>query len=245
MPPIGLSFVRAGIAALLLHTPAWAAQRLTIAVVDRSLQLEAVSRALLAEAYKRIDIDIAFKEVPAARALYEANEGLVDGDLQRIDGLSARFTRLAQVRIPINEFDAVVISRDKQFNPDGWTSLAPYSIGYHRGIVIFEKRTVGMRTDPAPTNELVLKKLQSGRTDIAVMPEADGRDLLATMPGHSLEILSPAVERVPLYHYVHTRHAALVPKLEAALRAMQTDGTFAAIRARVLDRRKPPSAFGN
>ena len=232
-------------AAVLLHAPAWGTQRLTIAVVDRSLQLEAVSRALLTEAYKRIDIDVSFKEVPAVRALYEANEGLVDGDLQRIDGLSARFARLAQVRVPINEFDAVVITRDLRFAPDGWSSLAPYTIGYHRGIVIFEKRTAGMHVDPAPSNELVLKKLQTGRTDIAVMPEADGRDLLATMSGHSLEILSPPVERVPLYHYVNQRHAALVPRLEAALKAMQADGSFAAIRARVLARRKPPPVLGN
>jgi polar amino acid transport system substrate-binding protein len=231
--------------AALLSGPAFAAQKITVAVVDRSLQLEAVSRALLTEAYRRIDIDLQFKEVPAARALYEASEGLVDGDLQRIDGLAARFPRLAQVKVPINEFDAVVITRDKQFIPDGWTSLAPYTIGYHRGIVIFEQRTAGMRADPAPTNELVLRKLQTGRTDIAVMPEADGRDLLAAMRGHSLAILFPAVERVPLYHYVHTRHASLVPRLEAALRAMQADGSFAAIRARILDRRKPPSAIGN
>lgn len=224
---------------------AHAAQKITVAVVDRSLQLEAVSKALLVEAYRRIDVDLQFKEVPALRALYEASEGHVDGDLQRIDGLSARYPKLTQVKVPINTFDAVVITRDKQFTPDGWSSLAPYTIGYHRGIVIFENRTAGMRTDPAPTNELVLKKLQSGRTDIAVMPEGDSRDLLATMQGHSLEILYPAVERVPLYHYVHNRHAALVPKLEAALRAMQADGSLSAIRARILDRRKPPSALGN
>jgi polar amino acid transport system substrate-binding protein len=238
--------LRSGLmAGLLVGGTACATQKVTIAVVDRSLQLEAVSRALLTEAYRRIDVNVVFKEVPAVRALYEANEGLVDGDLQRIDGLSSRFTRLAQVRIPVNEFDAVVITRDKQFTPEGWSSIAPYSIGYHRGIVIFEKRTAGMRTDPAPSNELVLKKLQSGRTDIAVMPEADGRDLLATMPGHSLQMLFPPIERVPLYHYVNQRHAALVPRLESALRAMQADGSFAAIRARILDRRKPPPALGN
>jgi polar amino acid transport system substrate-binding protein len=245
MPIVRQYLCSAIIATMLGALPAGATQRMTVAVVDRSLQLEAVSRAILTEAYRRIDIDLQFKEVPATRALFEASQGHVDGDLQRIDGLSARFPKLAQVKVPINEFDAVVVTRDKQFTPDGWSSLTPYTIGFHRGIVIFENRTAGMKTDPAPTNELVLKKLQTGRTDIAVMPEGDSRDLLATMPGHSLMILFPAVERVPLYHYVHTRHAALVPRLEAALRAMQADGSAAAIRARVLDRRKPPSAIGN
>jgi polar amino acid transport system substrate-binding protein len=192
---------------------------LTIAVIDRPSRIEVAAEAAEAEAYRRIHLAVQFREVPATRALAEAASGQVDGDLARIDGVNAQYPDLVQVRVPIASFNAVVVARDTRFQPHGWESLRPYTIGYHRGILFAERALRGMRTDAAPTNELVLRKLLSGRTDLAVLPEQDARALVADMPG--LVILQPPVERVQLYHYLNKKHAALVPALEAALRAMQ------------------------
>jgi polar amino acid transport system substrate-binding protein len=223
-------------AALLLGSlaPACRAAELTIAMIDQGQVLEQATRRVLTEAYARLGISVKFKEVPAARALAESASGHADGELHRMAGLSARYRQLLQVGVPVNWFDAIVVTRSASFVPDGWSSLRPYKIGYHRGIQAFERGIAGMRTDSAPTNALVLVKLQKGRTDIAVMSDVEARELLATFKDTRLRILAPPLERIELYHYVHARNADLVPRLEVILRQMQADGSIAAIREHTL-----------
>ncbi len=211
-------------------------QELTIGMIDQGQVMEQVTRAVLVEAYGKLDLPVRFKAVPAARALAEASLGVTDGELHRIAGLSARFPKLVQVNVPVNWFDTIVVTRGTRFTPDGWKSLRPYRIGYHFGIQAFERGTRGMKVDPAPTNELVLRKLQNGRTDIALMTDVEARELIAKMNDDTLQILSPPIARIELYHYVHKKHALLVPRLEAVLRAMAADGSIEAIRARTLAR---------
>ncbi len=211
-----------------------AAAPMTIAAVDRGMLVEQIGRAILTEAYGRLHVPVIFRERPAARALAESAEGLTDGELQRVGGLSSSYPDLVQVKVPVNYFDIVVLTRTAQFVPAGWNSLRPYTIGFHRGIVVFEQGTRGMKIDMAASNELVLRKLIGGRTDIALMPDIEARQLLATMPGHGIVTLQPSLERVQLFHYLHKQHVALVPRLEQVLAAMQADGSIVAIRTRLL-----------
>jgi polar amino acid transport system substrate-binding protein len=225
------------LAAAFAPRPGQAAE-LTIAMLDQGQVLEQVTRAVLTEAYAKLGLTPRFKEVPAARALAESASGRTDGELHRMAGLSARYPQLLQVPVPVNWFDAVVVTRTARFVPNGWASLRPYKIGYHRGIQAFERGIAGMRTDAAPTNELMLLKLQNGRTDIALMSDVEARELLSKMDAADLRILEPAIERVQLFHYMHKKNAALLPRLEAVLKTMEADGAIAAIRARTLAKAK-------
>ncbi|MES2319873.1 MAG: transporter substrate-binding domain-containing protein [Pseudomonadota bacterium] len=228
------STVRLGVLVAALLPLSAFAKEITISMLDQGQILDQVTRTVLTQAYGKLDIAARFKERPATRALVESSSGMVDGELHRIAGLSSRFPQLLQVNVPVNWFDAVVISRTAHFTPAGWSSLRPYTMGYHRGIQAFERGTKGMKRDPAPTNELMLLKLQNGRTDIALMSDVEALELLAKMNDASLHILSPALERIQLFHYVHRKNAQLVPRLEAVLRQMAADGTIAAIRERAL-----------
>lgn len=231
----GARFVRSACAVLAFLVPLHSqAKDMTIAMIDQGQVTEQVTRAVLTEAYAKLDMPVRFKEMPAARALSESSSGITDGELHRIAGLSARFPTLVQINAPVNWIDAVVVTRTVRFTPQGWESLRPYRIGYHYGIQAFERATRGMKIDPAPTNELVLRKLQKGRTDIALMASSEARELLARLGDSSLQILAPPIARIELYHYVHKKHAHLAPQLETVLRAMSADGTIEAIRERTL-----------
>jgi polar amino acid transport system substrate-binding protein len=224
------------LAACLLPPGAVAAGQggVTIAVIEQGMVFEQIGRAVLAEAYRRIDTPLTFREMPAVRALALAAQGHSDGELQRMAGLTRHYPMLVQVRVPINWFDVVVLTRTARFTPAGWESLRPYSIGFHRGILAIEQGTRGMRIDPAATNTLVLRKLMIGRTDIAVLPDIEAREMLANMNDGSISMLAPPIERVQLYHYLQQRHRDLALQLETALKGMEADGTIAAIRARHL-----------
>jgi polar amino acid transport system substrate-binding protein len=210
------------------------AQVLTISKVDHNDVTDDVVREILTTAYQRIGVTLVFKELPAARALAESSGGIVDGEFQRRGGLSATYPDLLQINIPVNWLDFCVFTRDANFKPNGWKSLQPYHIGYHRGIVVIEEGTKGMNVDPADTNELVMRKLFAGRTDIAVMNSIDGQLLLRNMSDKSIHMLMPPVEHLQLYHYLNRKNADIAKKLEKALLAMQADGSIVAIRKRIL-----------
>ena len=46
--------------------------------------------------------------------------------------------------------------------------------------------------------------------------------------------LSPSLGREPVYHYLHKKHEALVPKIDGVFKEMQKDGTLERLRAQFL-----------
>ena len=42
--------------------------------------------------------------------------------------------------------------------------------------------------------------------------------------------VEPALERIPLYHFLHQRHRELVPKVEKVIRDMQASGELERVR---------------
>ncbi|HEY8025037.1 MAG TPA: transporter substrate-binding domain-containing protein [Burkholderiaceae bacterium] len=229
-----LAYLIVATAAFQLSLPADAADRvLTISKVERSGVVDDIARAVLTQAYRRLGITLEFKELPATRALVESSSGVTDGEMQRRPGLSTQYPELLQIDVPINWLDFCVFTRTAQFTPNGWESLRPYKIGFHRGILAIEEGTKGMDTDPADSNEQLLLKLQAGRTDIVVMDEADGVELVRKMKDASIRKLSPPVAHLKLYHYLNKKNASIARQLEQVLRNMERDGTIAAIHSRL------------
>ncbi len=206
----------------------------TIAVIENGQAFETIAREVLDEAYRRAGVALTFKEVPALRALAESAGGQVDGELQRVGGLARSYPHLVQVKVAINWFDVVVLSKNVRFTPAGWESLRPYTIGYHRGILAFQQGTAGMKTDPAPNNNLMMKKLLGGRTDIALMTDVEARQWLVDSKDNTVTILAPPITHIQLYHYLDQRHHLLAQRLENVLKTMEAEGAILAIRNRVL-----------
>jgi len=54
--------------------------------------------------------------------------------------------------------------------------------------------------------------------------------LLESMGINGVEVLDPPLLASPAYLFLHKKHAALAPRLDAALRAMKADGSYQRIR---------------
>jgi polar amino acid transport system substrate-binding protein len=72
----------------------------------------------------------------------------------------------------------------------------------------------------------MLRMLKEGGCSVAIMDRNDPVARAAMASDPSLVQLKPPLEEMPLYIYLHKRHAALVPKLNAALKQMRADGTL-------------------
>ena len=70
--------------------------------------------------------------------------GLHDASGEIIRGIDAKYTNL--IRIPVSHVTAeqIAFGRDPSLKIDGWQSLKPYRIAFHRGYEVAENHTVGM-----------------------------------------------------------------------------------------------------
>ena len=61
-----------------------------------------ISARVLKEAYKRINTEVEFKKMPAERSIENSNNGLLDGEVNRITGIEKKYSNLGAVSKKIN-----------------------------------------------------------------------------------------------------------------------------------------------
>ena len=209
-----------------------AQEPLVITVVTPGIFTE-TGKIILEEAYKRIGVPIAFKNFPGERALILTNDGMTDGELFRIDKLNEKYPNLIQVPVSYIPDEAVAFSR-LNFVVDGWKSLKPYKIGVRRGNKFVEYNTKKMSRYFAKGEKQMFEMLALGRVEIVVTNRLEGVDMINKLGyAKTIKPLSPPIVTNPLFHYLHKKHAALVPLLAAEFQAMHEDGTIRQIMDKV------------
>ncbi len=193
-----------------------------------------ISEVIIREAYRRMGIDVIIKKYPAERALQLANQGTVDGEVQRIDGIASKYPNLIQIYPPINYIKGVVFSKSVDFEVEGWESLRPYKIGIIRGIKFAERHTADMNVLSASDYKTLFNMLDKKRFEIIVSPSLNGKYQIKQLGVKGLRELSPAIMRFELFHYVHKKHKNLVPALSKTLQAMKDAGELEEIRRHVI-----------
>ncbi len=223
--------LRVGILFILMNCSC-VAQQLTFSTVETSADT-AVSEAVLRQAYSRLDAQLIIKKYPAERSLRMANRGLVDGEIQRIGAINHEYQNLIQVRPAINVVEAVAFTRSVTFLPQGWDSLRPYRIGLIRGIKFAETNTIGMNRYLVSHYQSLFKMLNQGRIDVAVAPRINGLTSIRKLNQSAITALKPALMNFELFHYLHRKHSAWVPRIESVIRTMHQSGELEAIRKQV------------
>lgn len=209
-----------------------AVETLQISIPEFSRPSTSMAQKILLKAYAQIGIPIHFVPVPAVRGLAMWNAGQVDGVTVRFLGYGPPDS--IKVAIPVAYDEAVVFTLHKEFSVDGYASLKPYVVGYIAGVSVFLDRLKEIpKKDAAPNLESMFRKLQAGRTEVAV----DSRHSLCLARQLGLKdivILEPSLEKAPGYHYLRQRYANLVAPLEAILRGMEKDGSIRQIQQEVM-----------
>lgn len=220
---------------LLLQHPATANEQLIFATVLDSQDNEMATAALEA-AYQRLGIDISVSYLPAGEALQRANAGELDGEVQRIDGISRSYPNLVQVPIPINYIQGAVFSKNPDLNLHGWYGLKPFRIGLVKGVLFAEKGTRGMQTRVTDTYAQLIDLLLTDQIDLMVVPYVNGLVSIREHPRGGELHLNGILETFLLYHYLHKKHEQLVPAITKVLKAMLLDGTITDLRRKTVSR---------
>jgi len=196
---------------------------------------QAVGAELLRTVYRRAGIGIEFVDMPAKRALAESSEGRVDGEVQRIRAVGEQYPTLLAVPVPINFIEPAAFTTRLEFAVAGWQSLRPYSLAIVRGVGSSERGTQGMpRVEAVASMDQLMQMVASGRVEVGVNDRFSGLLVLRRLGLDKLvHPLAPPLERIELFHFVHTRHRELIPRLEEQLRTMQASGELERLRAAI------------
>ena len=129
---------------------------------------------IIRRAYAYLDIAVAYKASPSERALQMSNKGLVDGELVRIKGIEATYPNL--IRVPVSHVTAeqMAFGRDPSVKIDGWNSLKPYRLAFHRGYKVAERNTVGMDRHLSGTDVNAFIMVENGRSPPWTSPSPTG-----------------------------------------------------------------------
>ncbi len=188
---------------------------------------------VLAEAFHRIGYKLETVQLPAERALINANMGLDDGDLLRVAGLQKKYPNLIQVPEKIMDMDMVLFTKNKpSFNVDGWKSIKSYSIAIISGWKIMEKnfgqfdnQIEIIKTDNIDQSISLLTK---DRVDFIGYSRWSGLAYLKDHNINNITILEPPLASPGFYTYLHKKHKKLVPQLAKAIKQMKDDGSIQA-----------------
>lgn len=183
---------------------------------------------LVATAFKDLGYDVRIEvyEGASERGLRNANEGIDDGQVLRVAGLEKRYPNLIRVPEPVMLNDFVLMSKRQVFKVSGWQSLRPYTVGYLLGWKVFEANIPkGVSTTSVRQAPQLFDLLAKDRVDVALY-ERWQAVAHAASSGHAVQIMDPPLETKPMYMYLHSKHAALVPKVSAALVQLKRNGQY-------------------
>ena len=224
------------ILAFSLASASVAQKTLVLSAVEEGLTV-AVAERILKEAYQKIGITLEIRALPGSRGLFYSNTAHTDGEAFRIEGIDKDYPNLCRIDIPIFTNSLyLLVEKGREFTVDGWDSIPKgYRVGYQRGVQVIKNCTLEHRieTEQARNAGQLFTMLKFGRVDAVVAGQYQISASAEKIEREHMVQLQPAVHSHPLYHYLHVKHAGLIPRITAVLREMQSRGELQQIRKEV------------
>jgi polar amino acid transport system substrate-binding protein len=200
--------------------------------------IQDISAEVLSEAYLKLGYALSIRRVPNIRSLWLANSGQVDGEVSRIAGMEDEHDQLIRVPVGINRVEVAAFSKNGAPEIQRWEDLAGLQLVCVKGSRVVEKH-LALHKLPCqavthfPQSILMLQK---GRVQVAVIPKVNGLAAIKSLGARGIVMSDRILAREPLYHYLHRKHAAVVPRLSEVLQEMEQSGRIEAIHNAYLER---------
>lgn len=184
---------------------------------------------IVKEAFHRIGIRAEIVFTTAERSLIAVNDGILDGELNRITGMEENFPNLVRVPEPNMQMQFVAFA-NRDISISDWESLRGLRIGMVNGWKILECNT---KDFPDVTHQVeappLFRMLDRDRLDVVLYAKLTGYEILHELGLNNIRALSPPLCVRDMFLYMHKNHQDLLEPLAHALRSMKQDGTYARI----------------
>lgn len=194
----------------------------------RTLNNDGFVDVVLLEIFKRIGYQVKTVSLPAERGLLNANEGIVDGEVNRIKGIDREYTNLRRVKERLRDSDFCVLSKNADIvnTPE---VLKTQVVGYIKGWKIYDKMMSGAKnTVTANNTQQLFRLLKIGRIDVVLYTCAQGFYLAKKYGIENVVELTPKLKQRGMYIYLNKKHENLLPALSNALQSVKREGLYEA-----------------
>lgn len=215
-----------GLVATILVVSAAQAAEYEFASIQQLSEQE-VGRLVLPKIYDKLDIPINITPLPGKRAEQDVKSGLKDGEIMRIWSYGEGNDSV--IRVPTSYYyllTTAFVRKGSIIDIKQHSDLAKHRLAKVRGVKHTNDITRGMPTVMDFNSSLqMLSFVSAKRADIALTNYLDG---MLTIYKHKLSDklvpLEGNLARLELYHYVHVKHAELVPRIDNVIRTMKASG---------------------
>jgi len=179
------------------------------------------------EALRRIGYKLIINRLPAERGLHNANTGLIDGEMSRVEGINKLYPNLIRVPEKIMDWEFYIFSEKTINLQNGWNSLENKNIAFITGWKILEKNVPESATVTKTKNSHQLfTLLDVKRVDYIIYEHWGGKRVLNELKLNKINLQPPFLASKEMFIYLHRKHKALVPRLTQALKNMKNDGSY-------------------
>ncbi|BDT68592.1 hypothetical protein os1_27770 [Comamonadaceae bacterium OS-1] len=209
---------------VLAAMPALAQQALQIGRTDSLSPLSDIAESVVKEAFKRSGLKCEFQRVPLSRSMILANDGSLDGDVMRIADAAKTYTDVVAVPTPVVWADLAIYSMDEKVANLPRAELRQRKIGLTQTILMLPKYTQGMNVTDTANVRTAFEMLANGRFEVAMLVYLAAEPEIVHQRPRKFYRGPRAWATEPLYFHLNKKHAALVPRINAALLVMQKEG---------------------
>lgn len=184
---------------------------------------------VIIETFRRMGKSVEIVFTPTDKSLVDVNAGLIDAEMNRIEGMEKLYPNL--IRVPEANMTMEFVAFSKTGYPvNGWESIRNRHIGFVKGWKILEENTRGFpNVIQTPGEYELFTMLDKGRIDIALYSKLTGYAVIKEMNLKNIHHLKPPLARREMFLYVNKKHADIVDDIAKALASVKADGTYDAI----------------
>ncbi len=202
-------------------------------------------RRVYAEALRRLDMRLEAAVFPTMRASLMADQGSIDGEMVRAPSYAAAHPDLVRVDEPMFDVAFAIYAAKAMPGANRLEDLVAADTHgvYRRGVAVCENALKPAlpadRLSEVTTTAQGLGMLVARRgvffceLDSSVWNEVSA---LSARDAAAVQKLFNLGNPVPLYPYLHRKHAELAPRLAAVLKQMKAEGLFDRYRVEVMQK---------
>lgn len=183
-----------------------------------------IEERVLGEAFQRIGARVQFVKLPLLRSLEMAASGQIDGDIGRITAVAQRHPSLVMVPTAICQVDVAIYGKGADFARSTREDIRRMKTGIVRGVFVLNKYSEGMQVTEAQNFDALTQMLDNRRIEAAMVAHIDTEVLLRGGGAPTLVRWPYLWASEPLHCLLHQSQAALVPRLDEALKKMAQEG---------------------
>ncbi len=193
--------------------------------------VNSVAVPLIAEIYQSAGVAIKAVPVPPLRETRMLEEGTLDGVVGKFENFELTHPEVIRIPVPLETIQIAAFVADDTPDLPSLLSRHPLRFSALRGIE-YHLQVPGIVewnfvNEPAQ----LMQMLARGRVDAVLGVDISGLRLALEIPSADIRMLEPALKTLHVYHYVHRKHVALVPRITQVMQKMHEQGYMQALHA--------------